>query len=79
MLIDSPDFTHAVAKRVRKKLPDVPIINYVCPSVWAWRPVRAKTMKAYIDHVLAILPFEPKVLKDLGGPNARPTHLGIYN
>ena len=37
VLIDSPDFTHAVAKRVRKKLPDVPIINYICPSVWAWR------------------------------------------
>lgn len=68
VLIDSPDFTHAVAKRVKKRLPDVPVINYICPSVWAWRPGRAKKMRAYIDHVLAILPFEPKALEDLGGP-----------
>lgn len=70
VLIDSPDFTHAVAKRVRKKLPDVPIINYVCPSVWAWRSSRAPAMRAYVDHVLAILPFEPDVLQKLDGPKA---------
>jgi len=74
VLIDSPDFTHAVAKRVRKKLPNVPIINYVCPSVWAWRSGRAKSMTAYVDHVLAILPFEPQVLKELHGPDA--TYIG---
>ncbi len=68
LLIDSPDFTHAVAKRVRKKLPDTPIINYVCPSVWAWRSGRAKKMAAYVDHVLAILPFEPEALLRLEGP-----------
>ena len=68
VLIDSPDFTHAVAKRVKKRLRDVPVINYICPSVWAWRPGRAKKMRAYIDHVLAILPFEPKALSDLDGP-----------
>ena len=68
VLIDSPDFTHAVAKRVKKSLPDVPVINYICPSVWAWRPGRAKKMRAYIDHVLTILPFEPKALEDLEGP-----------
>ena len=74
VLIDSPDFTHAVAKRVRKKLPDIPIINYVCPSVWAWRQGRARKMTAYIDHVLALLSFEPEILKKLGGPNA--TYVG---
>ncbi len=74
VLIDSPDFTHAVAKRVRRRLPNVPIINYICPSVWAWRSGRAKKMSAYVDHVLAILPFEPNVLKDLGGPDA--TYIG---
>ncbi|NKB52069.1 MAG: lipid-A-disaccharide synthase [Rhizobiaceae bacterium] len=74
ILIDSPDFTHAVAKRVRRRMPNVPIINYICPSVWAWRSGRAKKMTAYVDHVLAILPFEPKVLKDLGGPDA--TYIG---
>ena len=66
--IDSPDFTHAVAKRVREKLPDVPIVKYVCPSVWAWRPGRAPRMRAHFDHVLAILPFEPEVLRRLDGP-----------
>ncbi|MEM8750812.1 MAG: lipid-A-disaccharide synthase [Pseudomonadota bacterium] len=74
VLIDSPDFTHAVAKRVRKQMPNVPIINYVCPSVWAWRSGRAKTMRAYVDHVLALLPFEPQALKDLDGPSA--TYVG---
>ena len=74
ILIDSPDFTHAVAKRVRKKLPGIPIIDYVCPSVWAWRQGRARKMTAYIDHVLALLSFEPKVLKELGGPDA--TYVG---
>lgn len=74
VLIDSPDFTHAVAKRVRKKLPTIPIIDYVCPSVWAWRQGRAHKMTAYIDHVLALLPFEPRVLKELGGPDA--TYVG---
>ncbi|MEP0943810.1 MAG: lipid-A-disaccharide synthase [Rhizobiaceae bacterium] len=68
VLIDSPDFTHAVAKRVKKHMPDVPVINYICPSVWAWRSGRAKKMRAYIDHVLAILPFEPRALEELDGP-----------
>ncbi len=74
VLIDSPDFTHAVAKRVRKKLPEIPIIDYVCPSVWAWRQGRARKMTAYIDHVLALLSFGSKVLKELGGPEA--TYVG---
>lgn len=74
IIIDSPDFTHRVARKVRATDPTIPIINYVCPSVWAWRPGRAKAMSAYIDHVLAILPFEPKVLTELGGPPA--TYVG---
>jgi lipid-A-disaccharide synthase len=68
VIIDSPDFTHAVAKRVRRKMPQIPIVDYVCPSVWAWRPGRAKTMRSYVDHVLALLPFEPEALKRLHGP-----------
>ena len=74
VLIDSPDFTHRVAKRVRTRVPDAKIIKVVCPSVWAWRPGRARKMRAYIDHVLALLPFEPKVLAELGGPPA--TYIG---
>lgn len=68
VIIDSPDFTHSVARRVRKRAPHIPIVDYVSPSVWAWRPGRAKKMAAYVDHLLAILPFEPDVHKRLGGP-----------
>ncbi|UMY17738.1 lipid-A-disaccharide synthase [Methylobacterium organophilum] len=68
VIIDSPGFTHAVALRVRKKLPDLPIVDYVSPSVWAWRPWRARGMRPYIDHVLALLPFEPEAHRRLGGP-----------
>lgn len=68
VIIDSPDFTHRVAKKVRAKLPALPIVDYVCPSVWAWKEYRAKAMLAYVDHVLAVLPFEPEAMKRLGGP-----------
>jgi lipid-A-disaccharide synthase len=68
VIIDSPDFTHSVAKRVRKRAPHIPIVDYVSPSVWAWRPGRARRMSAYVDHLLAILPFEPEVHKKLAGP-----------
>ncbi len=68
VIIDSPDFTHRVARRVRRLSPAIPIIDYVSPSVWAWRPGRARAMRAYVDHVLAILPFEPAIHGELGGP-----------
>ena len=68
VIIDAPEFTHPIAKRIRKKLPHVPIIDYVSPSVWAWRPGRAKRMRAYVDHVMALLPFEPDAHQRLGGP-----------
>ena len=69
VIIDSPDFTHRVARRVRARAPMIPIVDYVSPSVWAWRPGRARTMRAYIDCVLAILPFEPAAHARLGGPS----------
>jgi lipid-A-disaccharide synthase len=68
VIIDSPDFTHRVAKRVRQRDPSIPVVNYVSPTVWAWRPGRAKAMRAYVDHVLALLPFEPEAHQRLGGP-----------
>ncbi len=68
IIIDSPEFTHPIASRIRRRLPSVPIIDYVSPSVWAWRPGRARKMRAYIDHVLALLPFEPDAHRRLGGP-----------
>lgn len=68
LVVDSPDFTHRVAKKVRSKRPDLPVVNYVCPSVWAWKEYRAKAMLGYVDAVLAVLPFEPAVMQRLGGP-----------
>jgi lipid-A-disaccharide synthase len=68
IIIDSPDFTHRVARRVRKAAPEIPIVDYVSPSVWAWRPGRARAMQRYVDHLLALLPFEPDAHKRLGGP-----------
>jgi lipid-A-disaccharide synthase len=68
VIIDSPDFTHRVARRVRAGNPAVPIVDYVSPSVWAWRPGRARAMRSYVDHVLALLPFEPDEYRRLGGP-----------
>jgi lipid-A-disaccharide synthase len=44
------------------------VVNYVCPSVWAWKEYRAKAMLPYVDEVLAVLPFEPEVMERLGGP-----------
>lgn len=57
--IDSPDFCLRVARIVKAARPDLPTIHYVAPSVWAWRPGRAARMARVIDHVLALLPFEP--------------------
>ncbi len=68
VIIDSPDFTHRVARRVRARDPSIPIIDYVSPSVWAWRPGRARAMVSYVDHVLALLPFEPEAYRRLRGP-----------
>ena len=68
VIIDSPEFTHPIAKRIRKRAPQIPIVDYVSPSVWAWRPGRAKKMRPYVDHILALLPFEPDAHKRLGGP-----------
>lgn len=68
VIIDAPDFTHRVARKVRRALPDLPIVDYVSPTVWAWRPGRAKKMRAYVDCVLALLPFEPEAHARLGGP-----------
>ncbi len=64
--IDSPDFCLRVAKKVRKIRPDLKVVHYVAPSVWAWRPHRAQKMAAHVDHVLALLPFEPPYMETAG-------------
>jgi lipid-A-disaccharide synthase len=68
VIIDSPDFTHRVARKVRAAAPEIPILNYAPPSIWAWRPWRAKAMRRYVDEVLAILPFEPAAFARFQGP-----------
>ncbi len=68
IIIDSPELSHRIAKRVRKRRPDIPIVDYVSPTVWAMRPGRARAMRPYVDHLLALLPFEPEVHARLGGP-----------
>ncbi|MEX2034402.1 MAG: lipid-A-disaccharide synthase [Xanthobacteraceae bacterium] len=66
--IDSPSYTLRVARSVREADPTIPIIEYVSPAVWAWRPWRARKMRRFVDHILALLPFEPEVHQRLGGP-----------
>lgn len=64
--IDSPDFCLRVARRARALMPDLRTVHYVAPSVWAWRAGRARKMAQVIDHVLAILPFEPPYMQAAG-------------
>ena len=74
VIIDSPEFTHPIARRIKKRAPQIPILDYVCPSVWAWRSGRAPKMARYIDEVLCLLPFEPAALQRLKGPHG--TYVG---
>jgi lipid-A-disaccharide synthase len=64
--IDSPDFCFRVAKRVKTRMPGLRVIHYVAPSVWAWRPKRAAKMARFVNHVLALLPFEPPYMEAEG-------------
>jgi lipid-A-disaccharide synthase len=64
--IDLPEFGLRVASRVRAADPGIRTIHYVAPSVWAWRPGRAAKMARHIDHVLALLPFEPPYMTAAG-------------
>ena len=63
--IDSPDFCLRVARLVKARR-DIRTVHYVAPSVWAWRPHRADRMAGVIDHVLALLPFEPPYMRAAG-------------
>lgn len=74
VLIDNQGFNARIARAVRQRLPDLPIVLYVSPSVWAWRPGRAPRLKASVDHILGLLPFEPEVHRRLGGPTC--TYVG---
>ena len=64
--IDSPDFGLRVAALAKAARPALRTIHYVAPSVWAWRPGRAARMARHVDHVLALLPFEPPYMQAAG-------------
>ena len=68
VMIDSQVFTRVVAERVRKAGSKVPMLLYVAPAVWVWAPERAAKLRPLFDEVLAVLPFEPRVMAELGGP-----------
>lgn len=55
--VDSPDFSFRVARRLKGQ--GIPLIHYVAPTVWAWRPGRARALAGLLDHMIALLPFEP--------------------
>ena len=59
VLIDSPDFNHRIAAKLKRLAPEIPVINYVAPQVWASRQYRARKMARNFDLLLALLPFEP--------------------
>lgn len=68
LTIDSPDFCLRVAKAVKTRRKSIKTVHYVAPSVWAWRPKRAEKMRPFVDHVLALLPFEPAHMEAAGVP-----------
>lgn len=65
--IDAPDFSLRVAKKIKKSL-NIPCVHYVSPQVWAWRQGRVKKMAKFLDHVLALFPFEEQIYKKYGLP-----------
>ncbi len=66
VLIDSPDFTHRIARGLKGRDPSIPTVNYPPPQVWASRAYRARKMARYMDAILAILPFEAPFFERYG-------------
>lgn len=64
--IDSSGFTWRIAQRLRREGETIPLIHYVAPMVWAWRPGRAKRVARWYDHLMALLPFEPPYFTAVG-------------
>lgn len=70
VLVDSQVFSATIARRLRRKGYAGPLVLYVSPAFWAWRPQRAAELKPLFDEVLAVLPFEPAAMQRMGGPPA---------
>jgi lipid-A-disaccharide synthase len=68
VLIDAQVFSRLVASQLHRAGYDRPMLLYVAPAVWAWKSERAPKLKPLFDEVLAVLPFEPRVMAELGGP-----------
>ncbi len=66
LTIDAPEFCFRVAKKIKSLNSNIPIVHYVAPSVWAWRSKRAKKITKFIDHLMALFPFEPNYFHDVG-------------
>lgn len=64
--IDSWSFASRVQKALRRKKTGIPQVHYVAPQVWAWKKKRARTMYKYVDHLLTLLPQEPKYFTPYG-------------
>ena len=62
--IDTPDFSLRVAKKIHGH--SIPLVHYVAPSVWAWKPDRAKKITPILDHLMTLLPFEPPYFEKEG-------------
>lgn len=62
--IDSPGFTRRVAQRLAVR--SFPLVHYVAPTVWAWRPGRARRLAELYDHLLVLLPFEAPYFEAVG-------------
>ncbi len=62
--VDAPDFNFGLEKRLREA--GIKTVHFVCPSIWAWRGERVKTLAASADHVLCLFPFEPDLLRAHG-------------
>lgn len=81
--IDSPGFNFRVGKALKKRNKSIPLVHYVAPSVWAWRPGRARKVAQFLDHLLVILPFEPPYFLKEGLPTHFVGHpvveLGLEN
>ena len=74
VLIDAQVFSAIVAGQVQKAAPDIPVVLYVAPAVWAWKPERAAKLTPKFREVLSVLPFEPEFMRTVGGPET--TYVG---
>lgn len=73
--IDSPGFTRRVAQKLAGR--SFPLVHYVAPTVWAWRPKRARRLARLYDHLLVILPFEPPYFEVVGLPTTYVGHPAV--